>query len=72
MVPQHNQNSKPKSGLNYSFSLSNGYSLPVFGIGTYQLTGLDCEKVVATALNLGYRLFDGASRYNNSENIGRT
>ncbi len=44
---------------------------PLLGLGTYKLTGADCEKVVHQALELGYRHIDTADAYENHAAIGR-
>lgn len=41
------------------------------GLGTYNLKGKECTRVVREALDLGYRLFDTASVYDNHEAIGQ-
>lgn len=45
--------------------------LPVLGIGTYELRGDDCVKVVSAALQLGVRLIDTAACYRNEELVGQ-
>lgn len=52
--------------------LNNGVKMPLLGFGTYLLRdGLECEQSVLNALNIGYRLIDTASVYNNEESVGR-
>jgi 2,5-diketo-D-gluconate reductase A len=52
--------------------LNNGVKMPLLGFGTYLLRdGLECEQSVLNALNIGYRLIDTASAYNNEESVGR-
>ncbi|SEW17463.1 Aldo/keto reductase [Chitinophaga sp. YR573] len=52
--------------------LNNGVTMPLLGFGTYLLQdGFECEQSVLNALNIGYRLIDTASVYNNEESVGR-
>ena len=50
--------------------LNSGYEMPIYGIGTYSLTGDTCVESVATALNRGVRLIDTAYMYHNEESVG--
>lgn len=43
--------------------------LPMIGLGTWLLTGQECEQIVKTALNVGYRHIDTASAYDNHKAI---
>ena len=51
--------------------LSNGVNMPSIGFGTYK-SGSDEEtaKIIKNALNLGYKMIDTASFYNNEVGIG--
>lgn len=51
--------------------LSNGYDMPVVGLGTYSLHGEKCIKAILSAIRLGYRKFDTASFYGNEEEVGQ-
>lgn len=51
--------------------LLSGFEMPTLGLGTWELTGERCEKVVKTALELGYTSFDSAEMYENETEIGR-
>ena len=44
--------------------------IPALGFGTYGLTGKACARMVATALDLGYRHLDTASIYANEDSVG--
>jgi 2,5-diketo-D-gluconate reductase B len=57
--------------MSQSFRLLNGYAMPVLGLGTWQLVGSRCERVVSRAIELGYRHFDTAELYGNESEIGR-
>lgn len=57
--------------MNQSFRLPSGYAMPVIGLGTWQLVGSRCERIVSKAIELGYRHFDTAELYDNESEIGR-
>jgi diketogulonate reductase-like aldo/keto reductase len=67
-----NNNMKNKiSGLQGTFTLSNNYKMPYFGLGTFQSNdGDEVRNAVLYALNAGYRLIDTASFYNNEKGVG--
>lgn len=46
-------------------TLNSGYEMPVYGIGTYSLTGETCISSLTEALNQGVRLIDTAYMYHN-------
>lgn len=45
--------------------------MPSVGLGTWKLTGEECEETVCRALELGYRHIDTAEMYGNEAEIGR-
>lgn len=51
--------------------LPQGVEAPVLGLGTWQLTGPNCGRIVAEALEMGYRHLDTAEAYENEEEVGR-
>lgn len=51
--------------------LFNGVHIPMFGIGTFQISPADTERAVYTALRDGYRLIDTANAYLNEAAVGR-
>lgn len=51
--------------------LLHGATMPQIGLGTASMTGEDAERTVATAVELGYRLFDTAYAYGNEEAVGK-
>jgi diketogulonate reductase-like aldo/keto reductase len=53
------------------FALKDGNSIPALGLGTWQLTGEICVRVVRRALELGYVHIDTAEIYGNQREIGR-
>lgn len=46
-------------------------AIPAIGFGTYQLTPADARRMVAAALDLGYRHVDTAFIYENEEGVGQ-
>ncbi len=50
--------------------LNSGASMPVLGFGTWQLRGQQARVAVETAIDIGYRLVDTASRYDNEIEVG--
>lgn len=53
-------------------TLNNGVEMPLEGFGIFQITDAAvCERAVLDALDVGYRLIDTASSYQNEEAVGR-
>lgn len=50
--------------------LNDGVTLPVIGLGTYNLKGSDGANAIKTAIDLGYRLIDTAYNYENEGTVG--
>lgn len=50
--------------------LNNGVLMPQMGYGVYQVTPEECERCVADALSVGYRMIDTAQAYHNEEGVG--
>ena len=46
-------------------------NLPVFGFGTYNLTGLTCYELVKEAIHIGYKMIDTATLYGNHIEVGK-
>jgi len=57
--------------LDQTYKLKSGYTMPVLGLGTWELTGKACEKTVSKAIELGYRHIDTAELYGNEAEIGK-
>ncbi|MFP4111411.1 MAG: aldo/keto reductase [Candidatus Woesearchaeota archaeon] len=53
-----------------NIKLKTGIDMPVFGLGTWQLTGDNCTDIVTRALALGYRHIDTAEMYGNESEVG--
>jgi len=60
---------KSKSSIP-TVKLNNGLPMPLLGFGTYSLKDEICERSVAEAISVGYRLFDTATRYGNETFVG--
>ena len=50
--------------------LNNGVEMPILGYGVYQVTPEECERCVADAISVGYRMIDTAQAYGNEEGVG--
>ena len=51
-------------------TLNNGVEMPQMGYGVYQVSPAECERCVAEALSVGYRMIDTAQAYHNEEGVG--
>jgi 2,5-diketo-D-gluconate reductase B len=49
---------------------ANGARIPLLGLGTWELRGRPCARVVEQALRLGYRHVDTAEMYDNEREVG--
>ena len=47
-----------------------GFQIPIVGLGTWQLTGRECSRLVEQAIRLGYRQIDTAQLYGNEAAVG--
>jgi diketogulonate reductase-like aldo/keto reductase len=52
------------------FVEANGARIPALGLGTWDLRGRTCARVVEQALRLGYRHIDTAQMYDNEREVG--
>jgi 2,5-diketo-D-gluconate reductase B len=48
----------------------NGAKIPAIGLGTWELRGRTCARLVEQALRLGYRHIDTAQMYDNEREVG--
>ena len=55
--------------MSRSFSKS-GLSIPSIGLGTWELRGRKCRRVVRKSLEIGYRHIDTAAMYENESEVG--
>ena len=49
---------------------ANGARIPLIGLGTWDLRGKSCARMVEAALGLGYRHIDTAAMYGNEAEVG--
>src|SRR5215212_9204132 len=49
---------------------ANGARIPLIGLGTWELRGRACARIVEQALRLGYRHIDTAEMYDNEGEVG--
>src|SRR6478609_8129886 len=49
---------------------ANGARIPAIGLGTWELRGRTCARIVEQALRLGYRHIDTAQMYENEREVG--
>jgi 2,5-diketo-D-gluconate reductase B len=61
-------NDPPQAG---DMILVQGVEIPPIGLGTWDLRGTHCRRVVAQAIELGYRHIDTAEMYGNEAEIGQ-
>ena len=52
------------------FVEANGARIPAIGLGTWELRGRTCARLVEQALKLGYRHIDTAQVYENEREVG--
>jgi len=48
----------------------NGVRIPAIGLGTWELRGRTCARIVEQALRFGYRHIDTAQMYDNEREVG--
>jgi diketogulonate reductase-like aldo/keto reductase len=51
-------------------TLNNGITMPLLGLGVYDMYQREAEEAVTNALDIGYRLIDTAAMYKNETEIG--
>lgn len=51
-------------------TLNNGMQMPLLGLGAWDMYGKEAEEATLNALEIGYRLIDTATLYNNEKEIG--
>ena len=51
-------------------TLNNQVTMPILGLGTYQLKGESGIETIKNAINLGYTLIDTAQMYQNEREVG--
>lgn len=53
-----------------NLKLASGHEIPILGLGTWQLKGRQCERIVKEAVDFGYTHIDTAWMYQNQREIG--
>ena len=53
-----------------NIKLASGHEIPILGLGTWQLKGSQCERIIKVAIELGYTHIDTAWMYQNQTQIG--
>ena len=54
-----------------TIALNDGRAIPQLGLGVYKVADDEAERVVATALDIGYRHLDTAAFYGNERGVGK-
>src|SRR5712691_11140729 len=57
-------------GMQATVIEANGAKIPLIGLGTWDLRGRVCTRMVDEALRLGYRHIDTAAMYDNERAVG--
>ena len=57
-------------GVRCRFIEANGARIPAIGLGTWELRGRTCARLVEQALRFGYRHIDTAQMYENEREVG--
>jgi diketogulonate reductase-like aldo/keto reductase len=60
-----------KLSLDTEIELNNGIKMPILGLGTWKLTGIDAYNSVKWALEAGYKHIDTAKLYGNEKEVGK-
>ena len=63
--------SEPPTVASESVELTSGTTMPILGLGTWQLRGSSAIDAMLWALEVGYRHIDTASAYGNEERVGQ-
>ena len=53
-----------------STKLNNGIEMPILGFGVYKIDEKQCQRAVLDAIDVGYRLIDTATAYQNERQVG--
>ena len=51
-------------------TLNNGLKMPMVGLGVYNISEKETQRVVEDALSVGYRSIDTAAMYENEKGVG--
>lgn len=66
----NSKSAKAKEPQMQFVTLNNGAKMPILGLGTSRLTGIDGQVAILQAIKVGYRLIDTAQMYGNEEQVG--
>ena len=66
--PRH-QHTNKESVVEYKV-LNNGLKMPMVGLGVYNISEGETQRVVEDALSVGYRSIDTAAMYYNEKGVG--
>jgi len=61
----------PYCNIVENVKLASGHEMPMLGLGTWQLKGRKCQRIVKKAIELGYTHIDTAWMYQNQRAIGK-
>ena len=56
--------------MTHTVALAGGTQIPLVGLGTWPMDDAEARRVVASAIELGYRHFDTAENYENERGVG--
>ena len=63
---------EPATKTQAYITLNNGVQMPLLGLGAWDMYRREAEQAVLNALEIGYRLLDTATLYNNEKEIGNS
>ena len=70
-INTRNQNKMEGAGIETKIKMSDGYTIPLFGLGGWAMGGVPMYNAILVALKEGYRLLDNAELYGNADVVGR-
>ena len=74
-LPLHNQladkHTHAEQTISSRVTLNDGHTMPIFGLGSWAVEGVESYEAVVDAANVGYRLIDTAQWYNNERMVGK-
>ncbi|MEW1979419.1 aldo/keto reductase [Citricoccus sp. NPDC079358] len=70
-APLSGTNTNTNSNTNTGTGTDSAVQIPLIGLGTWPMTGVECTEAVTRALEAGYRHVDTAENYRNEDAVGR-
>jgi 2,5-diketo-D-gluconate reductase A len=70
-APLSGTNTNANSNTNTGTGTDSAVQIPLIGLGTWPMTGVECTEAVTRALEAGYRHVDTAENYRNEDAVGR-